>query len=246
MHFIPKTMQAIGHGSDSVMYFQWRQSRGGQDEVLHGAVVSTGQGDTSKVFRDVTETGAALETLRELVGSDHVFRSCAGVRLGKPLERLMVRVDLSKVTRSISKPASRPLHTVLGGWRQRRCNQSRVQLLGIQAPDRAYALPPVKPGTADRLRAFVESGGILLGTYLSGWVDENDLVFEKGIFSPLEELFGIRSEELDALYPHHDPRVVLPRGTHFGVEGSFEVIDFAERIHVIDAEVVGSYGKFWF
>jgi beta-galactosidase len=120
------------------------------------------------------------------------------------------------------------------------CDYSKYKL--IVAP----MLYMLKPGTADRLKKFVESGGILLGTYMSGWVDENDLVFEKGIFSPLEDIFGIKSEEVDAFYPHHDPRIVLPRGTHFGVEGSFEATDFAERIHVIDAEVVGSYGKFWF
>ena len=104
----------------------------------------------------------------------------------------------------------------------------------------------LKPGTAARMEAFVEAGGVLVATYMTAWADENDLTFEAGLFSPLSELFGIRVEEMDAMYPEQNPRVVLPRGTHLGVEGAFDVHGFAERIHVIDAEVVGAYGKYWY
>ncbi len=242
MHLF-ETLQAVAHGSDSVMYFQWRQSRGGQ-EKFHGAVIATGQGSNTKVFRDVTETGAALETLKELTGS--TTKAEAAVIFD--WENRWAIEGACGPIQGNKKYFETCLDHYVPFWEagisvdviSQECDYSGYKL--IVAP----MLYMLKPGTAERMTKFVEDGGRLLCTYMTGWVDENDLVFEKGIFSPLQDLFGICSEELDAFYPHHDPRIVLPRGTHFGVEGSFEAVDFAERIRVIDAEVVGSYGKFWF
>ena len=64
MHLL-SSLQAVAHGSQSVMYFQWRKGRGGV-EMFHGAVVDhDGRGDT-RVFRDVTQVGEALEKLQPL------------------------------------------------------------------------------------------------------------------------------------------------------------------------------------
>lgn len=53
------SMQAVAHGSQSVLYFQWRQGRGGA-EMFHGAVVDHyGEPDT-RTFRDVTKVGEDL------------------------------------------------------------------------------------------------------------------------------------------------------------------------------------------
>ncbi|HVU69772.1 MAG TPA: beta-galactosidase, partial [Ktedonobacteraceae bacterium] len=50
---------AMAHGADSVMYFQWRRSRG-SFEKMHGAVVEhSGRSDT-RVFREVQQLGAEL------------------------------------------------------------------------------------------------------------------------------------------------------------------------------------------
>ncbi|MDP3179767.1 MAG: beta-galactosidase, partial [Spirochaetaceae bacterium] len=51
------SLQALAHGSDSVMYFQWRKGRGGF-EKFHGAVVDHGGGEGTRVFREVAELGA--------------------------------------------------------------------------------------------------------------------------------------------------------------------------------------------
>ena len=65
MHLL-SSMQAVAHGADSVMYFQWRKSRG-SFEKFHGAVVGhDGTADT-RVFREVTQVGSYLEKLDPLV-----------------------------------------------------------------------------------------------------------------------------------------------------------------------------------
>ena len=62
------SLQAIAHGSDSVQYFQIRQSRGGF-EKFHGAVIDHYGGSDTRVFNEVTETGASLIELKQVIGS---------------------------------------------------------------------------------------------------------------------------------------------------------------------------------
>ena len=59
-------MQAIAHGSDSVLYFQWRKGRGGY-EKFHGAVLDHKNGTNTRVFREVTELGERLAGLGEKI-----------------------------------------------------------------------------------------------------------------------------------------------------------------------------------
>ncbi len=44
------SMQAVAHGSDGVLYFQWRKSRGGA-EKYHGAVVDHEGSENTRIFR---------------------------------------------------------------------------------------------------------------------------------------------------------------------------------------------------
>ena len=62
------SLQAVAHGSDSVQYFQIRQSRGAS-EKFHGAVIDHYGGKDTRVFREVTETGEALLDLALIAGS---------------------------------------------------------------------------------------------------------------------------------------------------------------------------------
>src|SRR6266851_2335090 len=53
---------ALAHGADTVMYFQWRRSRG-ECEKFHGAVIEhSGRSDT-RVFREVQQLGSELARL---------------------------------------------------------------------------------------------------------------------------------------------------------------------------------------
>ena len=67
MH-LAASLQALAHGSDSVLYFQLRQSQGAS-EKFHGAVIDHYGGDDTRVFREVTEVGKVLEQIQETVGS---------------------------------------------------------------------------------------------------------------------------------------------------------------------------------
>ena len=56
--------------------------------------------------------------------------------------------------------------------------------------------------TAERLARFVADGGTLVGTYAMAEANENDLCHLGGWpCGVLKEVFGLRAEELDTLYP---------------------------------------------
>ena len=55
-------LQTVACGGDGVQYFQWRKGRGGTEQ-WHGAVVDHDGRDDTRVFKDVTETNAALNAL---------------------------------------------------------------------------------------------------------------------------------------------------------------------------------------
>jgi beta-galactosidase len=67
MHLL-SSLQQVAHGSDTVQYFQWRKSRGGS-EKFHGAVVDCTGGENTRVFRDVTGVGEAIEKLDGVIGA---------------------------------------------------------------------------------------------------------------------------------------------------------------------------------
>ena len=62
------SMQAVAHGSHSILYFQLRQSQG-SSEKFHGAVIDHYGKDDTRVFKEVTEVGESLEKLQEVTGT---------------------------------------------------------------------------------------------------------------------------------------------------------------------------------
>ncbi|HMP42638.1 MAG TPA: beta-galactosidase, partial [Roseiflexaceae bacterium] len=57
-----QSYQAMAHGADSIMFFQWRQSRGAS-EMHHGAILSHAGSDRTRVFQEVAALGAELSSL---------------------------------------------------------------------------------------------------------------------------------------------------------------------------------------
>lgn len=58
-------LQTVAHGSDSVLYFQWRASRGAE-EKFHGAVVGHDGREDARPFRETVGVGQKLEVLSEI------------------------------------------------------------------------------------------------------------------------------------------------------------------------------------
>src|SRR5690606_34675837 len=65
----------------------------------------------------------------------------------------------------------------------------------------AAALYMIDKDTAQNLDGWVSKGGVLLGTYFSGIVDENDHIELGGYPALLRETFGMWVEEWRPYYP---------------------------------------------
>ena len=88
--------------------------------------------------------------------------------------------------------------------------------------------------TIRRLKSFVEQGGRLVTTYISGVVNEFDLTYLGGWPKELQEIFGINPLETDTYYPSDKNQVKFQNG-------SYEVTDYATILSVNSAEILGAY-----
>lgn len=235
-------IQAVAHGSDSVMYFQWRQCRGGQ-EKFHGAVVGVGQGENSRIFKDVATVGEDLEYLKGVVGgvTESDIALIYDWEVAWAIDGACGPIQKDKGYFATCLDHYLPL------WKA----GFSVDILNSDADLSGYKLviAPMlyllKLGVAERLKEFVGNGGTLVGTYMSGYVDENDLIFENGFLGPLRDLFGIVTEELDARYPSQTAEVVMGEND-LEFEGIYQATTFCERIQVTSADVLGHYGNVWY
>jgi beta-galactosidase len=120
-----------------------------------------------------------------------------------------------------------------------------IESLSDFTPYRLIVAPMLfmlKPGVAGRLELFVKNGGTLVLTYLSGVVNETELVLRGGWpGGGLRKLAGIWSEEIDALYPDPPQRIVPLAGNALGMTGEFPVQDYCERVHPEGAAVLATY-----
>ena len=226
-------IQAVAHGSDSVQYFQFRKGRGGA-EKYHGAVVDHVGTKETRVFREVAEVGKRLAALGAVTGS-------------APESRIALIYDWETRWALDGAAFGHRGHqgyeeTVRAHYRALRGLAYDVDIIDQTCALDGYAavIGPMtyllRPGFADRVKAYVAAGGVYVGTYLSGWVDEDDKAFLGGWPGPLKELFGLWDEETDAMDETcHN---------HFGWRGkTYQANDFAARVHTRGAEVLALYDE---
>lgn len=236
-------LQAIAHGSDSVQYFQWRQSRGSQ-EKFHGAVVAHEGTENTRVFREVADLGKTLEEISVVVGS----RVEAEVGIVYDWDNAWVISNASSPIRGNKGALSAVRDFYRPFWEAgvpvdivpSDTDFGRYKLLVLPM------LSMLKPGCAERIEAFVREGGTVVGTYWTGIVDENDRCFLGGFPGPLRPLFGIWSEELDILDDSQSRSVEAERENSFDFTGAFVARGLCDLVHAEGAEVLARYGDGWY
>ena len=234
--------QAMAHGADTVMYFQWRRSRGAC-EKFHGAVVEHSANPNARVFQEVAELGRELEDLGSQTLGGRV-QSRAAILFDWEnwwaIENASgPSVDLKYVAQCLSFYGALHQNGIVADVISPDADLSGYDL--VVAP----VLCMVKPGVAEKLEAFVDAGGTFLTTYFSGIVDENDLAFLGGYPGPLRQLLGIWSEELDVLSPAESNRIVFE--APFGeLDGSYNCGALCDRVHSEGAQILATYGEHFY
>lgn len=243
-------MQALAHGSDSILYFQIRQSRGAS-EKFHGAVIDHYGGMDTRVFGEVADIGKKLEKLGEITGSR--VRSDAAV---------IYDIENSWALKESQGPRNDGMYyheTVMKAYSAVKKLGLNVDVLSAAQDISSYKLVVVpmlymfREGIGDRLKEFVREGGSLFLTYWSGVVDENDRCFLGKTPYGLTDMLGFRRKEIDGLYDE-EVNVLVPGETWENISqkgerpeaetgNRYECRNLCEILDVWDARTLMVYGK---
>ena len=234
MHML-SSVAKLAHGADSIMYFQWRKSRG-SSEKFHGAVVDHDNSSNNRVFKEVQAVGEMLEKVSEIKNSG----TPAKVAILFDMETQWALDDIQGFSRQ-SRKYPQTIHAHYKAFWDANIPVDVVTKdkdLSKYALVVAPMLYMVGDMLANALKAHVLGGGRLVSTYISGMADETDLV-HKGSFHPvLREVFGIAITETDTLYSSDKNSVV-----GFTQGKQYEVVDYCALIECHGAEVMGTYGS---
>jgi len=237
MHLL-SSLQAVAHGSDSVQYFQWRKSRGGA-EKFHGAVIGhDGRSDT-RVFNDVTQAGEGLSQLSAIRGT----ASAAQTGLIFDWENLWAQ-DAARALQTEKKTYD---DTCIAHYKALWNQNIPVHIFNEEcdfSPYKVLIAPMLyllKPGVAKHLTEYVKNGGILVTTFWSGLVDENDLCFYGK--SPLSDVLGIRTEEIDTLDEKISVRIEVNNQNYPPLKSEYAASLFCELVHLEGARPLALYAS---
>ncbi len=240
MHFLA-SMHAIAHGSNSVQYFQWRQSRGG-DEKFHSAVVSHAGHEKTRVFQEVAAVGRTLEKMNSITESINTSE----VAVIYDYENGWA-LDFAKLPRTIDKNYQERCIAHYQPFWQMGITADIIDSVSTEFSKYKLLIAPmlymIKPGAAQRISDFVEKGGTFVATYLSGIVNETDLCFTGGFPGPLRKVLGIWAEETDIVNDDIIQKVKSLNKNILNPDSEYSVRHFADIIHTESAEKLAEYSR---
>lgn len=198
--------QGIARGADACLFFQMRQSVGGQ-EKFHGAVISHAGSDDTRIYREIAQLGAELQKLGDSFLEGKVAAKAAFLfdwdswwalelssgptqdmdylaqvhKYYKAFYEKNIPVDIIKVTADLSKYKI------------------------VVAP----LLYMMKPGVAEKIEKFTAEGGTFLATYMTGVADENDRCIFGAAPGELSGTLGLWVEETDAMFPDEHNSILV-------------------------------------
>lgn len=235
-----QSMQAIAHGGEGALYFQIRQSRGAS-EKFHGAVIDHYGGNDTRVFREVSQVGKTLKEISVLAGSEV-----------KSQAALLYDWDSQWAMEDSQGPRNKGLHyreaqlKYYRGFRKLGLNVDLVDMTCDLSGYKIFAAPMCymfRDGFEEKVRKFVEDGGIFIATYWSGIVDDTDKCFLGGVPHGLMDVLGIRSTEIDGLYDWEENSLVPVEGNVLGMEKTYSCKYLCDLVELRGAESVMTYGS---
>ncbi|QEW02760.1 beta-galactosidase [Microbacterium lushaniae] len=236
------SMQAVARGAQGICQFQWRASIRGA-ETFHSGMVGHA-GPVGPRWAEVVGLGGELATIETAVG-DRVESDVA----------IMLDWNSLWARREAHGPDADAPDVELRRWHAAFFELGiPTDFVSVDSDLDAYrllVLPShflVSESTAQRISAFVTAGGHVVGTHLTGVVDDTLGVHRGGYPGPLSELFGVRVLEhwplaeiaspasgaariSAAVAPPHPGRLVRGDGV-----GELAYARFAEHVQLLDLE----------
>lgn len=231
--------QALAHGADTVLFFQMRQSIAGQ-EKFHGAIISHAGHENTRVFRESEVLGHELEKL-----GDRFLRA-------RTPAKVAILMDWNnwwalELTSGPNKDMDY-LKTLSAYYRPFHQRNIPVDIVNPGA-DTDYSgydlvvapmLYMTKQGVAEKLTEYVENGGRLVATVMSGLVDENDRCIFGEYPGKLRDVLGVWVEEVDALKPE-ERNAICMNGALELPAARYECSFLCDLLHTRGAQALASY-----
>lgn len=232
------TYQLVSRGASAIIFFRWRQPRFG-NEKFHGAVLSHNARTDGRVFKEVAQLGDEMKLLAPAVKGTRVKAEVC----------ILYSHDNDWVLRQPQQPNK---HFSL---------RDHIQLFYNSLHDRNIMVDFARPaedlsqyklvfapslhllsgGEADRLKLYVQNGGVLVGTFNTGLVDEHNMAPDTGYPHDLTDLFGLEVLEFDQLPPGEE--------NHLTFKGTFPTTHmhtarlWCDIIEPHECQVLAAYAK---
>jgi beta-galactosidase len=230
--------QAVAHGGDGVMFFQWRAAKAGA-EKYHGAMVTHTGDANSRIYREVEQLGQELKKLDAIVDA-------------RIEAKVAILFDWNNwwALELDSKPSQdvRYIEQVQQYYTALYERNIAVDFVHPTSDFSKYTLVAapilymVEPGVTESLERYVDGGGTLLSTFFSGIVDENDRIHLGGYPAPLRKLLGICVEEFDPMVPGQQNTVVVASGAPIAT-GEYSCNLWADIIRLEGASALATFGQ---
>ncbi len=232
-----EAVKLIAHGSDSVMYFQWRKGRGGSEQ-FHGAVVDHYGKEDTRVFKTISKTGEMLKKLDGVVGTG--VKSEVAITFDTENWWAMGQLAPSKYDSGYQG-------MVNAFYRAFARNNIQTDVITYDEDFSKYKVVVLTSAflmnkeLAQKIKDYVANGGTLITSYFTGVYDNNARCNLGG--APgfgLTEVFGLRVDEVDTYKDVYNPAAVNFVSYK---EKEFELKGFAEVIVSSTAKPLAFYKK---
>lgn len=223
--------QDIGHGANTVEYWQWRANRAGQEQY-HGVLVGR-NGKPAPVYAEIQQVGAEFDKTGKALDGTSPHSEAAIIqsydsRWAINFQRQSAKFD--------------PVTELLAFYRPLRTQSQAVDVVSPYAPLDGYklviapALNVLPQSLADHLLAYVKQGGHLVLGPRSGMQNAYDALNPQQQPGPLVPALGGYVTQFYSL----DTNVPLS-----GIEGSGTANIWAETLKATspDTKVLMRYGK---
>ncbi|WP_048001068.1 beta-galactosidase [Lactiplantibacillus herbarum] len=228
------SLQQIAHGADSVLYFQLHQSLGAS-EMFHGSVVTNHRGTRTRAFNDVTKVGQDLQQLQPVL---RTTRKTAKVAIVFDYDNMWALDD----ARNYANETKQYWRTIQEHYQYFWEHDIPVEIVSVTDDLTPYSLVidpmhfMMSHAFAAKLKAYVEQGGHLVGTYITGVVDENFLAYQGDGLADLQATYGISVQETDTLYPQQHNALTA-------YHQAYQINDYCDVVDLATAQSVGTYQK---
>ncbi len=219
--------QAIGHGADGILYWQWRNALNGQ-ETMHGSIVGP-DGKPLPVFDEVTQIGREMAKATPLLAGTHPV---------SPVAILQDYPSRWAIDFQLHHEEYDQIEVLLDYYRPLKDALGAVDIVEAAGPLDGYklvvapSLNIITDETAASLSAYVRGGGHLILGPRSGMKDAFNRLATQRQPGPLTDLLGGRVEQFYAL----DEDIAVGDGT-----ASIWAEDLSAKAS--DTQVLLRYGK---